>query len=709
MNPELPPHADSPSAAPLGSAAAGAAYEVPLVEQAKSDIRAMAAEIASLATARLSPTDFYEAFLPRVRTAMAAEAAAIWWVDADGRPWLEAHQGLPPLLRDGKLPSPAHATILTAALADGQPVLVPPRTATGPTKRPTNPLSDALLLVPLQIDQRYEYLLEVVQSSTGGPSAQRGYLRFLTQMGEILADWVRRWRLRELAEQRRRSELAERRLLEVASADAPHRAAQRAADGCIEQFDADVALLLARGLRCRVLAIGGAPPLDPRSEAVCAARELVTVVRKSKPCPPVRLVEATERRGPPSAGAEGSPPPSTAPSTDSRLQLAVDRLAEVLRCRCFLLVNDPDAGGPWLILGYCDTAQAAEIARALERETSNRDDGSGGALFLAALQRLVYRTEASGFPWRPRAGGQRLSAGSGGRFWTRFASWSVAAALLGGVACFPVSEQVSATAVLTPQSKLVYYAPQGGMVDRVWIEEGQAVVPGAPLVHITSRQLDRQIAALDGEIDVTSKTLESARWLRNRSDHLSEREVDRLESEIRQLEATLNALQQQWQLLQEQSAELEVRAIAPGRVLTWNASQRLSNRPVAAGQPLVATFDPDGTWQLEVSIPDHRAGIVSRALQARGRALPCQVVFTSHPERIVPAELTTTADLAIRLPNADHQQVVPAIARVARENLPIHKDGAVARVVIHCGRTSLGWLVCRDAFWSLSSWFRMLW
>ncbi|RMF42473.1 MAG: GAF domain-containing protein, partial [Planctomycetota bacterium] len=191
---------------------------MPLVEQAKNDIRSLANEIAGLATSRLSPADFYDAFLPRVRTAMGAAAVAVWRLRDDGQLNLDAHQDLPAELHDGRTPNPSHAAILTAVLAEGQPVVAPPRTVSSAPDRPANPLSSALILVPIRIDERFEYLLEVVLTSTGGPTSQRGYLRFAAQMSDVLADYIRRWRLRETAEQRRRSELAEQCLLEVATA-----------------------------------------------------------------------------------------------------------------------------------------------------------------------------------------------------------------------------------------------------------------------------------------------------------------------------------------------------------------------------------------------------------------------------------------------------------------------------------------------------------
>ena len=62
-----------------GEGAAGvASLDPPLIQQTKSEIRSLAAEIAKLAHAVCEPADFYRGFLPRLVTAMGAEGAAVW-------------------------------------------------------------------------------------------------------------------------------------------------------------------------------------------------------------------------------------------------------------------------------------------------------------------------------------------------------------------------------------------------------------------------------------------------------------------------------------------------------------------------------------------------------------------------------------------------------------------------------------------------------
>ncbi len=75
-----------------------------------------------------------------------------------------------------------HQRILACVASEGSAVLVPPRSTKLSADRPANPLDESLLIVPIKIFERHETLLEVIQPHSGGPAAQRGYLRFVAQM-----------------------------------------------------------------------------------------------------------------------------------------------------------------------------------------------------------------------------------------------------------------------------------------------------------------------------------------------------------------------------------------------------------------------------------------------------------------------------------------------------------------------------------------------
>src|SRR5690606_22568219 len=156
-----------------------------------AEIRSLAAEIAHLSSADLSPDQYLDGFLPRLCMAMGAKAAGAWSIDSSGRPRLIGGHSLPAELIAGDRATEAHDRILRCIAAEGRPVLVPPAGVALEVDRPGNPVADSLIVVPIRVQDRVDYLLQVVQRPTGGPAAQRGYLRFVAEMADLMSDYLR--------------------------------------------------------------------------------------------------------------------------------------------------------------------------------------------------------------------------------------------------------------------------------------------------------------------------------------------------------------------------------------------------------------------------------------------------------------------------------------------------------------------------------------
>jgi hypothetical protein len=190
-------------------------------------------------------------------------------------------------------------------------------------------------------------------------------------------------------------------------------------------------------------------------------------------------------------------------------------------------------------------------------------------------------------------------------------------------------------------------------------------------------------------------------------------EKDQLEFQISELKTIQGALENQQSEASKRLSELSLVARRSGTVSTWDLQNRLLNHPVQAGQLLASTFDPDDKWRLELSIPDHRAGLVADALaNAEQGAIPVHFSLTSHPDQILEAFAVNMAPQV----TVQHDSTAAA-ARVVKTEafipdtsaLPLRKDGAIARATIDCGKVPLVWLVFRDAYWAISSRVRMLW
>jgi hypothetical protein len=143
-----------------------------------------------------------------------------------------------------------------------------------------------------------------------------------------------------------------------------------------------------------------------------------------------------------------------------------------------------------------------------------------------------------------------------------------------------------------------------------------------------------------------------------------------------------------------------------GQVITWNAEQRLSSRPLRRGDALLTVADVAGPWQLELRVPSRSAG---RLLAARDRGvgvspprLPSPLMGEGPGVRVIPVEFLLASDPGRSL----HGQVKTVSQRVEidpsgesyllatvelpRGDLPHRVPGTSAVARISCGQGSLG-------------------
>jgi len=137
----------------------------------------------------------------------------------------------------------------------------------------------------------------------------------------------------------------------------------------------------------------------------------------------------------------------------------------------------------------------------------------------------------------------------------------------------------------------------------------------------------------------------------------------------------------------------------------------LQGKPVAAGEPLLTCFNPDGQWNLQLHISDFRVGTVNEAIEA-GESVRVRFSLSSHPDQLHHASLTKLSSHAIPATTGvgSESRVVLAEAKLVNPKaLPIKMDGAIARATIDCGRVPAIWLVVHDAYRAVSSRVQMIW
>ncbi len=612
-----------------------------LIEQTKQQIRSIVGEIARLAKGDLSPEEFYPEFLTRIVSALAAVGGAVWTVNEENRLSLQYQIGLQQTgLRESEEVQAQHARLLYKTLGDGRGVLVPPHSGSGDDDQAANPTDMLIILSPLKTDLETAGLVEVFQRADAGPKVQQGYLRFLLEMCELAADFLKSHQLRHFSDRQALwTKLEDFTRAVYASLDSRTTAYTIANEGrrLIECDRLSVALR--RGNRCRVEAISGQDLFDKRSNVVRMLSDLATAV--------VRTGEPVWYTGDTT---------NMAPQVEEAVQAYVDE-------------------------SHSKTVAVLPLSRPAsdeEDDPTQREDSEPpvGALIVEQIEdsrvlpTLVQRVEVVG---RHSAAALANADQYNSLFlmpvWRTLgkARWVVRArtlpktlAISGAVVVavamlclWPAKFEMASRGTLEPVVRYDVFARADGIVDAVHVEHGDVVDEGQELVLL--RNKDLQVARTDvlGQRNTVQQRIRSIHHLMRESRSLSVEEHSRLSGELAELDHRLRSLDDQIALLNEKLSDLAALSPIDGQVVTWEVENRLIRRPVQRGQVLLRVANPAGPWHLELRVPEDRIGHVVKAQHQRHSELRRQL----------------RAAIREHLPEAADEQIDARVEAVTEEQL----------------------------------------
>jgi multidrug efflux pump subunit AcrA (membrane-fusion protein) len=653
------------------------------VAEVRHEIRVLVQEIAQLVQANLQPEEFYAAFLPRVVSAMGAVGGVVWTIDEGSRLRVAYQVNLAQTGLDSPEHRPAHGSFLKHAIGGNQAIVVPPQA--GGAGGMGNPSDLLLVLAPVIVENRPHGLIEVFQRPGGGPTTQRGYLRFLIQMCDLACDYLKNRRLRQLEENQSLWQQLEQ-FVQAIHASLDVRATSyalvnegRRLVGCDR-----VSLALRYGGQCRVEAVSGLDTIDRRAAEVKQLAHLAAaVLRTGEPlwhsgeqCELPQQIEGPLQQYVDESHARlvaVLPLVSAKPNEDRNSQpvarplgaiiieqLRDARATESIRTRSQLVAQHG--------------AQA--LARAIDYDS----------LFLLPLWRALGKAT-----WMFR--GRTLPK-------TMLAAGLLAAGVF-ALATVQTDFEVAARGKLQPAIRREVFAQIDGVVSSVPVRHGQSVAAGSVLAQLTSANLELELAALIGRQTTNQEQIAShQRALLDNSSatgvRLSPAEESRLSGELMELRQEAQNIERELALFHEKQKQLVVTAAEAGQVVTWKVEDLLLGRPVIRGQGLLTLADPQGPWEIELYVPERRlAHVQAAAAQPRagqdGARPPLDVVFTltSHPGaqfhgRVV--EIEQTAEV-----RGDEGNTVLVRVAIDKDTLPPLHDQTTVTAKLYCGRTSVGY------------------
>ncbi len=657
-------------------------FDPQLIEQTKAQIRTLVHEIAQFAKSDMAAEEFYAELLPRVVSALAAVGGVIWAKGDQGRLGLQYQVNL----QETRLPEKdeeeqvRHGRLLQKVLTSGEPFLVPPHSGAGDGEQGTNPTDYLLVLGALKTELEVVGVLEIFQRPDAGPPTQAGYLRFVTQMCELAAEFLKSRQLRHFSDRQVLwTQLEEFTRLVHASLN-PREAAYTIANEGRRLIECDrVSVAIHRGKRCFVEAVSGQDMFDKRSNTIRLLNRLATVVVASGE--PMWYSGDTRDMAPQVEDAVQEYVDESHTKMIAVLPLVRPEPLEKERER----PDEPDESPPpvgALIVEQIEDSRvqpktlqrvevvcqhsASALANALEHDS----------LFLMPVWRALGKTrvvtKARTLPKVLIVAGTVLG-------------------LILALALVPTDFALSSKGTLDPIKRRDVHADVNGVVNDVLVRHGDKVVEGQLLVRLQDRNLEKQVTEVEGKIDAARKAISRVTSQLFTSRALSPDERARLNGELEEHRSQLKSSENVLRVLKEQEKGLAVTSPMAGQVISWDLENRLMGRPVTRGQVMVKIADPSGDWELELHMAEDRLGYIrqteaglrekvrSRLREAlrepmreqlrqrvEGQAAAQAPLTPEEVESQVEAQLESDLDKVV---NADYAQVRARFRDLLRESL----------------------------------------
>jgi len=271
-------------------------------------------------------------------------------------------------------------------------------------------------------------------------------------------------------------------------------------------------------------------------------------------------------------------------------------------------------------------------------------------------------------------------------------------ALVAFLCFYPANFKLEGDGRLRPTERHNVWADVDGEVQEVLVEHDELVTKGQLLVAQRSRDLEKEIASVEGQLGKDLAALNGAIRVLDDNDELTELERSQKENEVTQLKESVDSLKRQLELLASKKELLQVRSPIDGRVVTWNVEERLLGRPVNRGENLLEVADPTSDWELEVMMPESRMGHIAKAwTDSDGKLLVTFFLALNPKEKLEGQvqEIHRSAEVRGEDGNTVLVRVSFDQSRL-REVVADPKIGATATAAVHCGQRAIGYVWLHD-------------
>ncbi len=597
-----------------------ASVDPELVDKTKNQIRILVDEIQNLARTNLTVDEFMDGFTPRIANALASAGAAIWLVDPESANLaLKHYVNVPPVLKlTEQTAAIEHLRLLKKTLDTQQAVLVPPASGAYGDRPTGNPTDHLLILQPLKIDRTTVGLIEIFQRPGAGLTTQRGYLKFVSQMGDIANEFLSNQKIRSYAIERAMWNRREEFIGIIHQSLDTQEVAYAIANEGRRLLECDrVSVAIGHDRQYQVEAVSGLDTIERRATQVKQLSQLASLV--------IQTNEPLWYSG----TSDHLPPQLREPLHEYVDRSHTKMLAILPLFHEPLQLSDPASSGKkpipvgaLIIEQLSDSRINPELKKNIETIALHCQSALANAtqhhqIFLLPVWKMI---------------GQFVSLFRSGRRTKALAISGMVAVLLIFLTCFPWTFGLGANGSLIPAEQHEVFAKINGTMETIFVsDDGDTLVQlGQPLAQMKNSDLELAIDQINGQIAIQEAERTSNLQLQNRND-LSQFELVEVNNNITLATKTIEYLRRELEIRLEERRLLTVTSPATGRVVNWNAKQNLMHRPVTRGQNLMTIVNPNTQWLIELEMPERRLGHLTEAMRISEQPLKVTFALLSNP------------------------------------------------------------------------------
>ncbi len=672
--------------------------------QIREEVRKTIQSLNEMAQTESSFDQFCEAVLSKVVKITGAHGALLWQVNGDNTPRLTHRAGDHPNELAQNVTSqenPQHSNAVMEVVNRQMSMGLTSDSFTESVPTDPNAARDQsflMLFSPVfNREKKCCGTLELLQRGDITPAAQEGYLRFLTQIAQLFQRWHEQQDLAKLTQHSDKWHEKLEFITEVHRSIDPTETAFAIANESRRLIKSDrVSVAKWNGRKCKIEAISSQDRFDNRANVVRLLGNVATSSVSSDT--PLWVVGDTEGIAPEVAAQINE----YLDEAHSRTLIVLPIIAQPpkgpdLEMQSRRKAKDRKLGA--LIIEYFDadvkeeqvTEQVDMIVK--QSELAMENSRVHGEIFMLPIwQRLGWLQK---FLFRDHLA----------KTYTGLACLAILTLFM---IFFPKELKMKVSGVMHPTVRKTIFSQTGGVIREVLIDEREAVKKGQPLLVLENPDLEIEILETEMQRATTQDRIEQLASVRARG--ISDREQQaQISSEISGLQIEQRNLVNRLKLLNRKSEFQRINSPIDGTIVTSQPKRKLLDYPTSANLAVLEVADFDGTWQLELKIPQNKIGYVSQAMQDSKKEngneeLEVEFRIGTNPNLVLNGILRTVDRRAT--PSQDgtteYQAFVDADSEQFEKLTEELRTGASVTAKIHCGKEPLGF-VC---FYQILDWLR---